>query len=73
MQFLWKASSDALTLLIYQNENIDNPKGSVSYNYFSTVGEKAQAKIKYSHKIYTNYLKNESPCSGFFDQLQRRN
>ena len=41
------------SLLAFQN---DNPKiiENISNNYFSTIGEKTQAKIKYSHKDLTN-------------------
>ena len=43
-------SSNSPTLLTYQNENIDSPEGIVNIfnNYFSTIGEKTQAKIKTS-------------------------
>ena len=49
-------------MLTFQNENIDNPEGiaNIFNNYFSTIGEKTQAKIKHSHKKYTDYLSNEN-------------
>ena len=55
--------SSTPTLLTFQNENIDNPErtANIFNNYFSTVGEKTQAKIKHSHKKYTDYLSNENP------------
>ena len=54
--------SNSLTLLTFQNENIDNPEriANIFNNYFSTIGEKIQAKIKHSHKKYTDYLTNEN-------------
>ena len=56
-----------MLLLTYQNDNIDNPERIVNIfnNYFSTTGEKTQAKIKYSHKNYTAYFSNENPDSFF--------
>ena len=61
------SSSNSPTLLTYQNENIDNPEriANIFNNYFSTIGEKTQAKIKHSHKKYTDYLTNENPDSFF--------
>ena len=49
-------------LLTYQKDNIDNPGriANIFNNYFSTIGEKTKAKIKYSHKNYTDYLTNEN-------------
>ena len=54
-------------LLTYQNDNIDNPgrKANIFNNYFSTIGEKTQAKIKHSHKHFTDYITNENPDSFF--------
>ena len=54
------SSSSSPTLLTYQNENIDNPErmANIFNNYFSTIDEKTQAKIKHSHKRYTDYLTN---------------
>ena len=45
------SSSNSPTLLTYQNENIDNPERIANSfsNYFSTIGEKSQAKMKHSH------------------------
>ena len=55
--------SNSPTLLTYLDENIDNPEKIVNIfnNYFSTIGEKTQAKIKHSHEKYTDYLTNENP------------
>ena len=60
-------SNSPMLLLTYQNNNIDNPERIVNIfnNYFSTTGEKTQAKIKHSHKNYTAYLWNENPDSFF--------
>ena len=53
-----KSSSNSPRLLNYQNEDIDNPGRIANFfnNYFSTIGEKTQGKIKHSHKKYTDYL-----------------
>ena len=47
--------------------NIDNLKriANIFNNYFSTIGEKTQAKIKYSHENYTDHLTNEN-SNAFF-------
>ena len=54
--------SNSPILLIYRKDIIDNPGriANIFYNYFSTIGEKTEAKIKYSHKNYTDYLTNEN-------------
>ena len=54
--------SNSPTLLSYQNDKIDNPEriANVFNNYFSTIGEKTQTKIKYSHKNYIDYFTNEN-------------
>ena len=61
------SSSITPTLLTFQNETIDNSKriANVFDNYIRTIGKKSQAKIKYSHKSYTDYLTNENPNSFF--------
>ena len=53
-----RSSSITPTLLTFQNETIDDPKriANIFNNYFSTIGENTQAKIKYSYKNYTDYL-----------------
>ena len=45
------SSSNYSILLTYQSDNIDNPEriANIFNNYFSTIGEKTQAKIKHSH------------------------
>ena len=59
---LKNSSSNSPRLLAYQNGNIDNPEriANAFNNYFSITGEKSEAKIKHSHKKYTDYLKNEN-------------
>ena len=59
--------SNSPRLLTFQNENIDNPEGiaNIFNNYFSSIGEKTQAKIKHSHKKYTDYLSHENPDTLF--------
>ena len=53
------------TSLTFQNETPDNSKrfASTFNNYFSTIGEKTQAKIKYFYKNYSDYLTKENPSS----------
>ena len=65
--------SNSLTLLIFQNENLDNPEriASIFNSYFSTIGEKTQAKIKHSHKKYTDYLSNENPDTFFLSPTNK--
>ena len=50
------------TLLTFQNETINNTKriANIFNKYFSTIGKKTQAKIKYSYKNYTDYFTNDS-------------
>ena len=59
--------SNTPILLTFQNEDFDNPEriANIFNNYFSTIGEKTQAKIKHSHKKYTDYLSNENPDTFF--------
>ena len=56
------------TLLTLQNETTDNSKRitNIFNNYFSTIGKKTYAKIKYSHKSYTDYLTNKNTNLFFF-------
>ena len=67
------SSSYSPILLTYQNDNIDNSEriANIFNNYFSTIGEKTQAKIKHSHKHYTDYLTNESPDSFFLSPTNK--
>ena len=48
------SSSISENLLAYQNESIDNPEriANILNNYFSTIGEKTNAKIKHSLNNY---------------------
>ena len=50
------SSSISENLLTYQNESIDNPEriANILSNYFSTIGEKTNAKIKHSLNNYTD-------------------
>ena len=50
------SSSITPSLLTFKNENINNPKRIVNIFNNCFMGEKIQAKIKYSHKNYTGYL-----------------
>ena len=67
------SSSITPTLLTFQNETIDNPKriANIFNNYFSTIGKKSQAKIKYSHKNYNDYLTNENSNSFFLSPTDK--
>ena len=69
-----RSSSITPTLLTFQNETIDNPKKIVNIfnNYFNTIGEKTQAKIKYSYKNYTDYLTKENPNSSFLSPTDKK-
>ena len=67
------SSSNSPTLRTYQNENINNPEiiSNIFNNYFSTIGEKTQEKIKHSHKKYTDYLTNENPDMFFLSPTNK--
>ena len=67
------SSSNSATLLTYQNENIDNPEriANIFNNYFSTIGEKTQPKIKHLHKKYTDYLTDGNPDTFFLSPTNR--
>ena len=56
------SSSITPTLVTFQNKTIDYPvKIAIIFNnFFSTIGEKTLAKIKYLYKGYTAYLTNEN-------------
>ena len=41
-------------------------------SYFSTIGKKTEAEIKYSYKNYTDYLANESPNSFFLSPTDKK-
>ena len=67
------SSSNSPTLLIYQNENIDNPEriANIFSNYFRTIGKKTQEKIKYSYKKYIYYLTNGNPDTFFLSSINK--
>ena len=68
------SSSNSPTFsLTYQNENMDNPEriANIFNNYFSTIGEKTQTKIKHSHKNYTDYFRNENLDSFFLSPTNK--
>ena len=48
-----------------QNLFLSRTIANIFDNYFSTIGEKTQAKIKQLHKKYTDYLTNENPDTFF--------
>ena len=64
--------SNTPTLLNFQSENID-PEGiaNIFNNYFSTISEKTQAKIKHSYKKSTDYLSNENPDTFFLSPTNK--
>ena len=68
-----RSSSITPNLLAFQNETIDNTKriANIFNNYFSTIGEKTQAKRKYSNKNYTDYLTKENPNSFFLSPTDK--
>ena len=68
-----RSFSNTPTLLTLQNENIDNPEriANIFNNYFSTIGEKTQAKIKHSYKRYIDYLSNENPGTFFLSPTNK--
>ena len=68
-----RSSSITPALLTFQYETIDNPKriANIFNNYFSTIGKKIQAKIKHSHKNYTDYLTKENPNSFFLSPTDK--
>ena len=68
------SSSITSTLLTFQNETIDNPKriANIFNNYFSTIGEKTQANIKYSHKNIIDYHTNKDPNSFFLSSADKK-
>ena len=65
--------SNSPTLLTFQNENIDNPGRieNIFNNYFSTIGENTQAKMKHSHEKYTDHLSNENPDTFFLSATNK--
>ena len=70
------SSSITPTFLTFQNEAIDNPKriAIIFNNYFSIIGKKTQAKIKFSYikiTLITSQTKILIPFS--ITNRQRRN
>ena len=65
--------SNSPMLLTYLNDNTDNQEriANIFNDYFSTTGEKTQAKIKHSHKNYTDYFTNENPDSFFLSPTNK--
>ena len=65
--------SNTPTLLTFQNEDVDNPEriANIFSNYFSTIDEKTQPKIKHSQKNYTDYLSNENPDTFFLSPTSK--
>ena len=65
--------SNTPTLLTFQNENIDNAEriANTFNNYFSTIGEKTQARIRYPYKKYTDYLSNENSDTFFLSTTNK--
>ena len=61
------------TLFTFQNETINNPKRitNIFNNYISTIGKKTQAKMKCSHKNYTDCLINENLTSFFLSTTDK--
>ena len=68
------SSSNSPTLLIYQNENIDNPERRVNIfsNYFRTIGKKTQEKkyILIKSILITSQIETLTRFS--FHQLTKR-
>ena len=69
-----KSSTSILPdLLNFGNRTISDPFKIVNFfnNYFSSVGEKTQSKIRFSGKTYTDYLHGENfNHNSFLLQLQ---
>ena len=66
--------SNTPTLFTFQNENIDNPEriASIFNNYFSTIGEKTQAKIKHHIKSILVTSQMKILTHFFFRQLTKK-
>ena len=56
------SASSSPNLLNFNNELKSDPLkiANVFNNYFSSIGEKAQSKIRFSNKTYTNYLEGDN-------------
>ena len=59
---LKSSASSSPNLLNFNNELTSDPLkiADVFNNYFSSVGEKAQSKIRFSNKTYTDYLQGDN-------------
>ena len=62
----WKQSAlPHIHLLSQGNERVSNPQKIVNifYDYFSTIAEKTKAKVKFSKKLFEEFLQhpNENP------------
>ena len=59
---LKNSASSSPNLLNFNNELTSDPLkiANVFNNYFSSIGEKAQSKIRFSNKTYTDYLHGDN-------------
>ena len=59
---LKKSASSSPSLFNFNNELTSDPLkiANVFNNYFSSIGEKTQPKIRFSNKNYTDYLYDET-------------
>ena len=64
---LKNSASSSPNLLNFNNELTSDPLkiANVFNNYFSSIGEKAQSKIRFSNKTYTDYLHGDNLNSFF--------
>ena len=64
---LKKSASSSPSLFNFNNELTSDPLkiANVFNNYFSSIGEKTQPKIRFSNKNYTDYLHDENLHSFF--------
>ena len=64
---LKKSASSSPSLFNFNNELTSDPLkiANVFNNYFSSIGEKTQPKIRFSNKNYTDYLYDENLHSFF--------
>ena len=61
------ATSNTPNLLSHNNEVVNNPIkiANIFNNYFSSIGEKTQAKIRFSKKHFSDYLQQNNKNSFF--------
>ena len=64
---LKNSASSSPNLLNFNNELTSDPLkiANVFNNYFSSIGEKAQSKLRFSNKTYTDYLQGDNLNSFF--------